>query len=99
MIVQDKLASIEKANEISSKIMAVITEESKQFQCEDDPAENAYLIVHVISILTCRICLVLEKYSLIYGIEKMNKENIYTWIEAATKEYLKMNNEKMYERN
>ena len=94
MIVADKEKSINKANEISSKIIEMITLECSHFEFEDDPAESIYLMVHTLSILTITMCATLEKYSLTYGIEEMKKEDIYLWIKTATEEYLKQLTEK-----
>lgn len=97
MIIANKAESILKANEISNKLMEIIMAEIRNFECEDDPAENIYLIVHTLSIITSKFCLVLENYSTIYGIENMNKQAAYEWIESATKEYLSSMRDKMHD--
>jgi hypothetical protein len=89
VIIANKSDSILKANEIAHKIMQLIKEEVLKYQCEDDPAENIYLVIHTISIVTLTICSILEAFSKTHGIDKMDKTTIYNWIESATREYLK----------
>jgi len=89
MIVADKSKTLEHANEIAYKIMQLVKEEVLKYQCEDDPAENIYLVIHTISILTATICSILEAFSKTHGIKKMDRTTIYILIESATREYLK----------
>lgn len=95
MIVANKEASIEKANEISHKLLSVITEESKDFKCEDDPAEQIYLGCHVIGSLMAKICLSLKNYGDIYGIPSLTTESISEWITTISDEHIKANMEMM----
>jgi hypothetical protein len=91
MIIADKKATIAKADEVAIKILSLITDEVKNFKCDDDPAEHAYLTMHIIGNLTSRICLILEGYSHVYGIEKMMVDSIHSWITEIAKEHIKFN--------
>lgn len=94
MVVSNKEASILKANDISTKLLDIIVKDSVEF-CDDDPAENAYLFVHSVGSLIYKISIILERYSLIYGIDKMNKEQIHSWINMISTEYLMQHKEEM----
>jgi hypothetical protein len=93
MIVADKEKSLKKADEIAIKILDLITEETKDFQCEDDPAEHSYLAVHAMGNIIARICMSLEGYGNIYGIPNMTSDAIQSWIHIISNEYLKINKE------
>jgi len=86
MIVKNKESTINKANEIASKLLKMIAEDTKDFNCEDDPAEQIYLISHVMGNLLAKSCLSLEEYGKIYGILDLTYESILRWINLITKE-------------
>lgn len=90
-IVEDKGKSIEIADEIAMKAMRMISHELREVLGLDDPAENSYIIVHAIGNLTARMCLSLEGYRSVYGIEGMNAPAVQSWIHILTSEYLNMN--------
>lgn len=92
MIVRDKKASIVKANEVASKIITMILQESESFIVEAEPAENIYLAVHIVGNLISKICMSLEGFGKIYAIPNMNSKAIKTWIDLIAKEHLKLNN-------
>lgn len=92
MIVENKEATLNKANEISSKLLKIIIEDTKDFNCEDDPAEQIYLISHVIGNLLAKSCLSLEEYGKIYGIENLTYDSILEWITLITKEMIQVKN-------
>lgn len=91
MIVADKEASIEKANEISHKLLSLITDEAKDFKCEDDPAENIYLVIHTVGSLMSKVAIALQGYGEIYGIEKLLPETSIEWISAISREHINAN--------
>lgn len=94
MIVEDKIATIEKANEISKRLMEVISEESKNFNDADDPAEQIYLGCHIIGNLLAKICISLETYGQIYSINNLNCESISKWINVIANEHVELNKNK-----
>jgi hypothetical protein len=89
MIVKDKVISLVKANEISVKIMKIISEETKNFHPDDDPAEQIYLACHILGNLKSKILISLEGYGKIYGISNMTIKSINEWISNISNEYLK----------
>ena len=96
MIVSDKKATLDKANELSSKIIYLITEETKNFVCEDDPAEQIYLGCHVVGNLLAKISVSLENYGTIYGITGLTCDSISDWINLISREHIKLNKEIKY---
>ena len=90
MIVENKELTLNKANEIASKLLKIIIEDTKDFNCQDDPAEQIYLISHIIGNLLNKSCLSLEEYGKIYGIENLTFESILEWITLITKEIVKV---------
>jgi len=91
MIVRDKAASLAKANEVTGKILAIITNESKDFITEDDPSENIYLAIHILGNLFAKVCISLEGFGKIYNIPNLTSESIKEWIDVVVLEYLKIN--------
>ena len=92
MIVSDKSATLEKADEISYKLVEIIANGSKEFECYDDPAENIYLSVHILGNLIAKIAIALQSYgSDIYGIQQLNPETTVEWIAAIANEHIKVN--------
>jgi hypothetical protein len=91
MIVENKELTIEKANDISSKLILMISSESKSFVCEDDPAEQIYLGCHILGSLLAKVCISLEGYGQIYGIKNLNKESIMEWINKIANENIGLN--------
>lgn len=87
MIVSDKEKLLTKANDVCDKIVNLINKVAVEV-CEDDPSENSYFFIHATSLLVLRVSIILENYSLIYGIENMTKEKVYEWIKLATDEYM-----------
>lgn len=95
MIVANKEATLEKANEISSKIISLMTEETKSFACDDDPAEQIYLGCHIVGSLLAKISLSLKNYADIYGIPSLTIESVIEWINLISNEHIKVNKEMM----
>jgi len=91
MIVRDKQATLEKANEIASILMKRLQKEVRTFECDDDPAEQIYLAIHTISNLIYRACFILQGYAQTYGIETLTIDIIYNWITEIAKEYFMQN--------
>lgn len=90
-IVEDKGSSIEKADLIAMKVMALVSDEIRDHLCSDDPAENSYLAAHIMGNLYARMCLSLEGYQNIYGIDGMNAAAVQSWIHIIASEYLHAN--------
>ena len=88
-IVKDKQWSMERADEVVVKLMLVMSDEVKKIPCEDDPAENTYIILHIISNLMARVIRSLDGYSKIYGIE-MTEDAVKSWCYILLNQYLKM---------
>jgi histidinol dehydrogenase len=93
MIVADKVASLEKANEIASKLLSLIIEESKKFNCDDDPAEQIYLGCHIIGSLLAKLSISLENFGKIYAIPNMTTKSINEWINLIAGEHILINKE------
>lgn len=91
MIVRDKQATIEKANEIAGILMKRMQKEARTFKCDDDPAEQVYLAVHTMGNLIYRICFTLGGYGETYNITGLTPEIVHDWIIAIFKEYLTQN--------
>jgi len=91
MIVQDKEASITLANQISAKLLSIITDEIKSFNISEDPAEQIYLGSHIIGSLFAKVAIALEGYGKIYNIPSLNTESISDWINLIAKENIKLN--------
>lgn len=91
MIVQDKVATMHKAHEVSAKIISMITNETKDFTCEDDPAEQIYLACHILGSLTAKILISLEGYGKIYAIPNLTIASIKEWTDLIAREHLKNN--------
>lgn len=93
MIVENKDLTLQKANDIANNLLQFIGKESKEFNCEDDPAEHIYLMLHIAAILNSKICMVLEEQGKTYGIDKLTCQAVKSWIEAIGEEYLDANKE------
>jgi len=89
MIVKDKELTLIKANEISSHIMKIISEETKNFHPDDDPAEQIYLACHTLGNLMAKILVSLEGYGKIYNIQNLNIKSMNEWVNKISDEYLK----------
>lgn len=90
MIVKDKVASIKKAFDICDKLIEVIKHETVEFECDDDPAEQIYLVIHIVASLESSIIKMLESYGLTYGIENLSAIEMKSWIESLVMEYMQM---------
>jgi hypothetical protein len=90
-IVENKEASLNKANEIASKLITFISTEMKSFECEDDPAEQIYVGVHTVGILIAKLCFSLNEYGKIYGIPKLTVKAVHEWVAEIAKENIKQN--------
>jgi len=88
VIVSDKKATVYKANEIAKQILDIVSREITDFKCIDDPAENVYLVIHTISILSTKLFMALEKYCNTYGVENMAIDDIYKSTCKSMLEYL-----------
>lgn len=91
MIVEDKLKTIEKAKEISSKFFKIINDEVKEFKCDDDPAEQMYLASHIAGIFLSQVCVAMDSYGKIYGIPNLNFSVVKEWINIIADENIKLN--------
>lgn len=91
MIVANKEKSLEKANDIARQIIKFIGEETKNFDCEDDPAEQIYLACHIMGNLLAKTCISLESYGKIYGISNLTYASISEWINVIASENIKLN--------
>jgi hypothetical protein len=91
MIVENKEKSLYKADEISKKIMSLISNELKEFNPSDDPAEQIYICLHTVGILLTKIVTVLVGYGKIYNIKGLNEDIIYKWIGIIAKENIELN--------
>ena len=94
-VVENKQASIEKANEISSKIMNLIAEETKKFDCDDDPAEQIYLACHIAGCFLSKVCLSLEGYAEIYDIKNLDCKSVSEWINVISNETISLNKKEL----
>lgn len=88
MIVKDKELTLIKADEITSMIMKLISEETKNFFPDDDPAEQIYLGCHVMGSLLAKILISLEGYGNIYGIPNLTIKSMSEWVNQITTEYV-----------
>ena len=88
MIVSDKKATVYKANEMSKNLLEVVSKEIMDFKCIDDPAENIYLVIHTISILSVKLFMALESYCNTYGISNITIDDIYKSTCESMLEYL-----------
>jgi len=88
MIIKDQKLIIEKANEISNKLLISSSDLSQEVFCDDDPSENIYLIVHVISSLLAKTCLSLEEHGKTYDIKDFTRIKAKEWIDRVADEYL-----------
>jgi hypothetical protein len=91
MIVKDKESTINLANQISSKLLSIITEEIKTLNISEDPAEQIYLGSHIVGSLFSKVVLALEGYGKIYNIGGLNADSIYDWINVIAKENIELN--------
>jgi hypothetical protein len=89
MIVENKKATLEKASDISNLLLNVMKEESKTFNDADDPAEQFYLLNHIIGSFIAKCIISLDGYAKIYGIENLTSIDFYEWIILTTTEYIK----------
>ena len=88
MIVQDKVASLTKAFDISSKILSFMAREIKKFASDDDPAEKIYLACHIVGHLNAKVLISLDGYAQTYAIEDLNTEKLKEWTGIITNEYI-----------
>lgn len=89
-VVKDAANSIERANEISKKLLKTITSEILSNETENDPAEQIFLIVHTIVSFALNMCLILEGYGKTYDIPNLDANEIKNWIVKILDEYLKL---------
>ena len=93
MIVKDQKASLEIADNIKSKVIALINSEIRELAIEDDPAENVYILGHTMAIILVNIVDSLDEYGKIYGINEFGRKEIKKWIDTIYDEHFRMNNE------
>lgn len=84
-IVKDKVAAVQKAADISDILMRELFTQLKSYQCEDDPAENIYLIAHVLGRMLFVVSNSIEQFGETYQI-KINKKIFLKWINEIVKE-------------
>lgn len=84
-VVRDEQETLEMANEISSKIVAVIADSAKDFLGEDDPAEHIYLAIQTMACSVGKICVILDNYGKTYGIDRLTNEVIFEQIMKLAK--------------
>lgn len=88
MIVENKEETLKKANEVSTKILSLIIKETKDFFCDDDPAEQIYLGCHIVGGLLTKMCISLEEYGKIYGIPNLDIKKVKEFINTISDEYI-----------
>ena len=91
MIVKKQKETIEKAAEIGTKVVGLISKEISIYGCEDDPAESIYLSVHILGNLLAKVYLSLENYGEIYGIPNLTIKSLKEWINTIADEHIKIN--------
>ncbi len=90
-VVADKQRSILKADEVSAKIINIIMEETRDYPCDDDPAEQIYLATHIMGSLLAKISISLESYGKTFGIPNLTCEYMGGWINKIAEEHIKAN--------
>lgn len=93
MIIKDQKASLDIANNIKNKVLALINNEMKELKIEDDPAENVYIAGHTIAIILVSIIASLEEYGKTYGVNNFDRKQIKKWIDTIYDEYFKVSDE------
>ena len=91
MIVKDKEATLKVANEMVNKMLFLMSEEVRKIKFDDDPAEQIYLVTHIIAIMTSKVSMLIEGYGKTYGIENLTCEESYSWIDNIAKEIIANN--------
>lgn len=93
MIVENKTATLDKANDISNKLINLMIAEMKDFNCDDDPAEHIYLALHILGNIVAKISFSLKNYGDIYGIDNLTSNAIISWITTISNEIILANKE------
>lgn len=89
-IVKNQEEIYQRADEITNKILLNIKDISADAETPDDPAESIYLLIHIISLLTAKVCVTLNGYGKTYGIDNFDIIAIREWIGRYTSTYLKL---------
>ena len=93
-VVKDPAATRTKATQISVEATDLILERIMKFECEDDPVEFIYLAVHTLSCILANICMNFENFGKeIFGMEKLNREDMFMHICNFTESYFNSNSE------
>jgi len=88
MIVENRTRTIEKAHEIKKKLLHLIEKEIKRYNCDDDPAEHIYLIVHTLSNFLSTMLVIVEGYGKTYAIPSLTVDKLTEWMSQLSKEYI-----------
>lgn len=91
VVVPDKESIIEKANEISKKIISLMYDEIQHFSCDDSPSEQIYLYSHVLGNLLAKISIALDNYSRINSIQNLTYTKIIEFINEISAEHIELN--------
>lgn len=91
MIIENQEEARNKANKISDELLTRICKDAADFGSTDDPAEKIYFLAHLTGQIVAKVCISLEEYGKIYGIENFSSESIHEWIKVITKEIIKLN--------
>ena len=59
-----------------------------ELRVDEDPAEQIYLVLHTIALLSFKSIASLEGYCKIYNIEKLNKSELKKWLKMIIDEYV-----------
>jgi hypothetical protein len=76
MIVKDKKYIVERANDITTSMLKQLIEYTRDLLLQDDPAENIYLFLYIISFFNIKLIKAIEEFCKTYSIKDMTKEKI-----------------------
>lgn len=91
MIVKDVALTIERAHDISLKMINIYSEETLKFNDDGDPAEQIYLTAHTIASLNAKFAMAMEGYGKIYGIENFTTKIFKEWVSKIEDEIFAQN--------
>ena len=96
MIVKDRAATIERAQDLSREILEFTRKKicDMSFDNDDDPAEHIYLSVCVMSFFVSRLIINIEGFGMTYGIENMTSEKIMEWVNEMITSTIGLNKKK-----
>jgi len=94
-IVKDKVIAIQTAANIATKLMEQMLTQIREYQCEDDPAENFYLMAHILGRMLFVSASSVELCGATYQIN-IDKESFIKWVNLIVKEH-KLVGKKFYD--